>query len=127
MKNQFVKTTQEVSGDWNEWIKMQRTDHDTLIRVEALMNGLVSDVKDLKDGTAARLIEHETRLRSLEKIADEYKPGPLVNQLMENTNNIRDMRTSKNTVFLVASVVGGIIAFLFMVVSNVLGIIRFGR
>lgn len=42
------------------------TDHDLLIRLETKMGGIKDDIKDLKDGTARYINEHEIRINSLE-------------------------------------------------------------
>jgi Mg2+ and Co2+ transporter CorA len=54
--------------------KMQRTDHDTLIRVEAKVDGLISEVKNSSTNIGAQLLEHEVRIRSIEKIHDQVDP-----------------------------------------------------
>jgi hypothetical protein len=42
-------------------------DHDLLIRLDQKVDALSTDIKDLKDGTAATINDHELRLRFLEK------------------------------------------------------------
>ena len=41
-------------------------DHDLLIELKTKMEGLKDDIRDIKNGTSARIAEHETRLCSLE-------------------------------------------------------------
>ena len=41
-------------------------DHDLLIELKTRMEGLKSDIKDLKDGTSTQLAQHESRLTMLE-------------------------------------------------------------
>lgn len=43
--------------------KLQRQDHDSLVRIEEVMKGIALDVRDLKDGTAVRLAEIEMRMK----------------------------------------------------------------
>lgn len=42
------------------------TDHDLLITMHEQIKGIKSDIKDLKDGTSAKLMDHEVRIRRLE-------------------------------------------------------------
>ena len=42
-------------------------DHDLLIRLEEKMAGLKMDIKDLKNGTSAKISDHESRIFQLEK------------------------------------------------------------
>lgn len=42
------------------------TDHDLLITMHEQIKGIKADIRDLKDGTSAKLADHETRLRRLE-------------------------------------------------------------
>lgn len=45
----------------------QRTaDHDILIELKTRMEDLKTDIKELKDGTAAKISDHETRINELE-------------------------------------------------------------
>lgn len=44
-----------------------RSDRDLLITLHEEVKGLRADISDMKDGVKATLLDHETRLRSLEK------------------------------------------------------------
>lgn len=41
-------------------------DHDLLITLHSEVKGIRADIKELKDGTAGRLDDHEVRIRRLE-------------------------------------------------------------
>lgn len=41
-------------------------DHDLLVTMHEQIKGIKSDIKELKDGTSAKLNDHELRLRRLE-------------------------------------------------------------
>lgn len=41
-------------------------DHDLLIRLETKMAGLKDDIREIKDGTATKISQHETRIFALE-------------------------------------------------------------
>lgn len=43
------------------------TDHDLLITMHEQIKGIKADIKDLKDGTSAKLTDHEDRIRTLEQ------------------------------------------------------------
>ena len=53
--------------------RMQRADHDTLIRVEGKVDGIVTDVKDMKDGVNTKLLDHEARVKILEQQSHDFK------------------------------------------------------
>ena len=50
----------------------QSQDHDLLIELRTEMRGVREDIKDIKDGTADKLLDHETRIRTLEKQNDRW-------------------------------------------------------
>lgn len=43
-----------------------QSDHDLLVTMHEQIKGIKQDIKDLKDGTATQLSDHELRLRRLE-------------------------------------------------------------
>lgn len=45
-------------------------DHDLLITLVAKVDGVKEDIRVLNDGTSAKISDHETRLRALEKIQE---------------------------------------------------------
>jgi hypothetical protein len=47
--------------------RRQNSDHDLLIELRTEMQGVRRDIKELTDGTAGKLSDHETRLRFIEK------------------------------------------------------------
>lgn len=91
--------------------KMQRTDHDTLIRVEAKVDALIADVKEMKDGTNLKLIDHEGRLKSLEKIVDETNPEVRVKQVDELVQWKHDFSLTYKVIITIASVIGAMVGF----------------
>jgi hypothetical protein len=50
-------------------------DHDLLQRVDGKVDGLGLAIKELKDGTAAQIADHETRIRTIEKQQESEKGG----------------------------------------------------
>ena len=45
-------------------------DHDLLITLVAKVDGVKEDIRVLNDGTSAKISDHETRIRGLEKIQE---------------------------------------------------------
>lgn len=78
--------------------RLQRTDHDTLIRVEAKMDNLALDVKTAAAETASRLNDHESRLRSLETLLQRFPPETHDTLLQGLVVWKRDMATSWKTI-----------------------------
>ena len=54
--------------------KLQRSDHDTLIRVETKMDGLVNEMRNANATSAKVQADHEARIRVLE-VAKETSFG----------------------------------------------------
>lgn len=52
--------------------RLQREDHDTLVRVHELTKSISDDVRELKDGTSQRLSAIETDIDLLKKRADSW-------------------------------------------------------
>lgn len=46
--------------------KLQRDDHDTLIRVETKLEGLTAEIRDGNNNMKAMIADHELRIRVLE-------------------------------------------------------------
>ena len=105
--------------------KMQRSDHDTLLRLEVKVDALIADVKELKDGTNLQLTEHELRIRIIEKVHEEINPLQVVQEFKEVQLKIRDFQTIWKFVVTIAGAVGGIIGFILSVVADSLHL--FGR
>lgn len=51
----------------NELKKEIQSDHDLLIRVDANLTNLTIDVKNLSNGLDGKLLDHEVRIRDVEK------------------------------------------------------------
>lgn len=47
-------------------------DHDLLITMHEQIKNIRLDIRDLKDGTAAKIEDHEARLRVLEKFKENW-------------------------------------------------------
>lgn len=60
-----------------------RADRDLLVTMHEQIKGIKSDIKDLKDGTSAKLNDHENRIRSIEQFKWQLIGGLLVLQAVE--------------------------------------------
>ena len=105
--------------------KLQRTDHDLLIRLESKVDSLIVDVKEVKDGTNTQLTDHETRIRVVEKVHEEVNPIQTVKEFRELQQQMHDFKTIWKFVITVASVIGGVIGFALSLVTDSLRL--FGR
>jgi hypothetical protein len=74
--------------------KIARQDHDTLIRVEAAVNNMASDLKALADGWATRITSLENRVVLLEKTNDEAKPKELYVTVSDHDRQLREANTT---------------------------------
>lgn len=104
--------------------KIRRSDHDTLIRLESKVDTLVTDVKELKDGTTAKLIQLETRISALEKIGEQYNPRDLVPKILANDQWIHDYKLTYKIIISVAVIVSSIVGFLMAIVSQAVGLLK---
>lgn len=105
--------------------KLQRSDHDLLIRLEAKVDTLIIDVKEVKDGTNTKLLDHEARIRSIEKIHEEINPIQAAKDFRDVQQELHDFRTIWKFVVTVASAIGGIIGFGLSIIADSLHL--FGR
>ena len=92
--------------------ELQRIDHDTIVRLESKLDGLVSDVKEMKDGTTAKIIDLDLRIKSIEKIAIETDAPNSYHQMQKLIQDIHDFKQSVGIYRIIAGFVGGIIFFI---------------
>lgn len=53
-------------------------DHDLLIELRTEMRGMREDLKTMSDGVSLKITDHETRLRSIEKLTDNLNMKLLI-------------------------------------------------
>lgn len=51
----------------------QQLDHDLLIELRTEMRAIREDIKNMRDDISGSVSDHETRIRDLEKLTDDYK------------------------------------------------------
>lgn len=91
--------------------KLQRIDHDTLIRLESKVDGLVTAMKDIREGTTQKLVSLEARIVDAEKIHEATNPIEAIKKLDEVYQWKHDFQLTYKILIGVASTIGGIIGF----------------
>lgn len=104
--------------------KMQREDHDLLIRLESKVDSLIVDVKDMKDGISQRLADHDTRLRAMEKIMEDVNPNLRVKQHDELWQWRHDFQLTWKIVIGIAAFIGSLVSFIIYLIFNILKLFR---
>lgn len=101
--------------------KFRPEDHDTLIRVETKLDQLTGVVKEIKDGTTAKLADLDLRTGVLEGIVTEVKP-------VETYKDFLILKSKVHDAFLVAKVwqwfAGAIGAFAFWVITQIPNLLK---
>lgn len=94
--------------------KLQRQDHDSLIRLESKFDNFLTsytqDIKDLKDGTTKQLADHEIRLRSIEKMIETFKPEERVKQLDSLLQDRNDSKVRRRTIMAIVAVIASVVS-----------------
>lgn len=103
--------------------KLQRIDHDTLIRLESKVDSLITDIRDLKDGTSQKLTDHETRLRVIEKIAEQSQPETNLKKLNDLYQWKHDFQVRWQFVVGVAGLIGGVVGFVLTLIGSYFNLI----
>ncbi len=104
--------------------KLQRFDHDTLIRLEVLVKNVSDDIKEMKDGTARQLANLELRLKVVESVHEATKPEQTLNEFRIVQRDFRDFVVQAQTARYFAGLLGGLLAsvltlFLNYVLKNI--------
>lgn len=101
------------------------SDHDLLIRLDQKMNGISTDMKELKDGLYARVSTLEQKIIIYDKLIAEYPISDLTKMLMEDHKWISDFKlTSKLFSFLLVGI-GSLLTIITTIVLNVTNILKF--
>lgn len=100
--------------------KLQRLDHDALIRVEENLKNIGADIKEMKDGTSLTLSDHEIRLKSIETIVQVVKPEQSLAEFRVLQQQWRDFGNNLRLLQLFWGALGAAIIFLITQVPNIL-------
>lgn len=105
----------------NDLDRLQRMDHDTLIRLEAKVDQVVSDIKEMKDGTTTKMVDHETRIKSLESNVQVIQPETSIKQLREMVEWKSNFQFTWRFIVGASGTVGAIIGALMSIAVNYFG------
>lgn len=104
--------------------RIQKSDHDTLIRLETKVDQIVVDIKELKDGLNAKVADLDARVKLMEKLRDEMTPIESHNRINELWQWKHDFSLTWKVIITIASVVGGVVGFILSVVTDLMGIFK---
>ena len=104
--------------------RIQKSDHDTLIRLETKVDQIVVDFKELKDGLNAKVADLDARVKLMEKLRDEMTPIESHNRINELWQWKHDFSLTWKVIITIASVVGGVVGFILSVVTDLMGIFK---
>lgn len=127
-----------VRSKHNRFITMtnQTPDHDILITlVESVKNNhttvmdkigdVKADVAELKDVVNLRIVDHEIRIKALEKLRDEVQPETVLEIIRRNDKWINDFKLTWKVTLGIASTIAAIIGFILATVVEIFKI--FGK
>lgn len=104
----------------SEFLRTQRSDHDTLVRLETIMEQVAKDIKDF----SVNIASHDSRIRRIEAVLDQYPPGPLVVELKNNTETLRDLKTSFRVATVMAGFTGSALMFIVGLILKYFGFVK---
>lgn len=87
-------------------------DHDLLIRVDAKVDQLSIDIRDVKDGVNSRICALEDKVIGYDKLINEISPLTMYTMLNKHDKFIHDFNLTKKLLFVVISTIGGLIGAL---------------
>ncbi len=107
-------------------------DHDLLIKLNANLESFFQrydrDIKELRDGTTAQLVQHDLRLTELEKVMTEVKPLKTLQEfrmLQSNFNEfIVGIKVSRYWIGMVTGTLGAALAIIVNYLLSTWGLIR---
>ena len=94
----------------------QMSDHDLLIRVDAKVDQLSLDIREVKDGTTIEIANHEHRLLAIERVHDETNPKKAIEELAVVKQWQHDFNFKWRFIIAAAAFIGGLVSWIF---SNV--------
>jgi hypothetical protein len=92
--------------------KIQREDHDLLVRIEANLTNLGTDVKIMGDGINLRVSDHEIRIQKLETVGVQTDPVETIRQFHILQQQVHDFMTTANVLRIAAGIIGGLVFYL---------------
>lgn len=99
--------------------KSLMNDHDLLIRVDTKLTQLSVDVKEVKDGTNARIAALESKSLLYDKIIAEYPPEKYAPIVFKNQQDIHDFKLTYKVGVAIAAGVGAFVTWVLTTFNNV--------
>lgn len=107
---------------------METTDHDLLIKLDTNFQSFLKqyhiDMKELKDGTAIKLADHEARIRSIEQLRDSINPQQMVARLDDVVQWKRDFVIRWRTTLWIVGASSSLVTFILTVLAFMLNFIK---
>lgn len=89
----------------------QSSDHDLLITLNAKVDNLSIDMKQMGDGVSTKVSEHETRIRNIEAVHDKVDPQGSVKR-------INELERKVDRYLVIASAFGGAVVYVLSQLPN---------
>lgn len=113
----------QINDENVETRRQQREDHDTLIRLESSVDGIINkidefkkdiknDLREIKDDTKATIDDHENRIKTLERSHERVNIDSLKKELDDAKLWQRDFMVRWKFVLATSSAIGAIVGFL---------------
>lgn len=96
--------------------KLQRTDHDTLIRLESKVDNLVLSASQMTLTMSEKFSDHEARIRVMEKLAERADPDTNLKKLEDISQWVNDYKVRWKSLLAIASVIAGISGFVLQII-----------
>lgn len=87
-------------------------DHDLLIRLEAKLDQVILDVKDLKDGTSMKIANLEIRMNEIEDCHKQIDPIGASGRLKVVEDWVTEQKINIKWLITIASFIGGIAGYI---------------
>lgn len=104
--------------------RISGSDHDLIIRLDTKFDQMAIDIKELKDGTTARLASLEQRVNAIEDIHNQLHVVDNAKRVETNTLWINNFNVRWKLVVGIASGIGTIIGLLIDVIYHVIFLAR---
>lgn len=98
--------------------KLQRSDHDTITRLEVKMDTLIKGQEMMSSSLDGKIVDHESRINKLEAIVESVQPEKTINEFRLLQQQVRDFVTTANVFRVISGIVGGGVVFLLTQLPN---------
>lgn len=99
--------------------KLQRADHDALIRLETKMDSLGESMRRIETGFADRITKLEVGIDKINRVHDETNPIESVKKLNDLYQWIHDFRLTYKIIAVIIGIISSIIGYTLAVLTQV--------